>query len=219
MKNRKTILSEDRGDAVVEATILFPIIIMIFAGLCLLAMYLPTRANLQHATQYAATALATGKSDTWLYFDTNSMSYVWHDSRDELPNVYKAFFSSVGAGGEDEADDAAEIVTSVEQQAVVVPAGELTVEYSVINYLIYKELRVTATRVIPSPVNLSFVGFPAEIPVTVTSTAVVLNGDEFVRNMDIARDLTTFLAEKFHLNDAFSKVGELMGKFNDFLGI
>lgn len=219
MKKNGTFFNEDRGDAVVEATILFPIIIMIFAGLCLLAMYLPTRANLQHATQFAATALATEKSDTWLYFDTSRMTYDWYNSRDSLPNVYRAFFASMGAGGGGDADDTKSIVTYVEQQAFTAQAGELTVEYSVINYLVYKELRVTATRVIPSPVNLSFVGFPAEIPVTVTSTAVVLNGDEFVRNMDIARDLTTYLAEKFKLNDAFNKVGELIGKFNDALGI
>lgn len=51
MKKAKDLWRDDRGDAVVEATILFPIIIMIFAGLVLLSMYLPTRANLQRATQ------------------------------------------------------------------------------------------------------------------------------------------------------------------------
>lgn len=215
----RMLLKDIRGDAVVEATILFPIIIMIFAGLCLLSAYLPTRANLQRATQYAATALATEKSDTWLYFDADEMRYEHYGSKDELPNVYRSIFRSVGAGGQDEAGDARFIVTNMEQEAVLVPAGELTVEYSVLNYIVYKELRVTATRVIPSPVDLSFVGFPKEIPVTVTSSAVVLNGDEFVRNMDIARDLTTYLAEKFQLNDAFNKVGEVIGKFNDVLGI
>ena len=219
MKTCKRILQSERGDAVVEATILFPIIIMIFAGLCLLAMYLPTRANLQYATQYAATALATQKSDTWLYFDTEDMSYKWYGSRGDLPNVYRAVFASIGAGGEDEADNAEVIVARAEQQGVAIPKGKLTVEYSVINYVVYKELRVTATRAIPSPVNLEFIGFPSEIPVTVTSTAVVLDGDEFVRNMDITRDITLELAEKFHLKDAFDKVKELMGKFNDVLGI
>ena len=40
--------------AVVEATILFPIIMMVFAGLVLLSVYLPTRTILQRGTQYAA---------------------------------------------------------------------------------------------------------------------------------------------------------------------
>lgn len=41
-KQRDNLWNDVRGDAVVEATILFPIIIMVFAGLVLLAMYLPT---------------------------------------------------------------------------------------------------------------------------------------------------------------------------------
>ena len=66
MKKYTKFLADTKAYAVVEATILFPIIMMIFAGLVLLAMYLPTRAVLQQATQYAATALATEQSDTWL---------------------------------------------------------------------------------------------------------------------------------------------------------
>ena len=107
----------------------------------------------------------------------------------------------------------------MEANGVLEPAGELSVEYGVVNYIVYKEIVVTATRTIPMPVDLSFVGFPSEIPVTVTSTAVVQNGDEFVRNMDLARDLTLFLAEKFNLTDMLDGVAELGEKFTGFLGI
>ena len=75
LKTMKALWRDDKGDAVVEATILFPIIIMIFAGLVLLSMYLPTRANLQRATQYAATAMATERSDTWLRHDPKNLEY------------------------------------------------------------------------------------------------------------------------------------------------
>ena len=59
LKRWTYLLRDTRGYAVVEATILFPIMMMIFAGLMLLAVYLPNRAVLQRATQYAATAMAT----------------------------------------------------------------------------------------------------------------------------------------------------------------
>ena len=52
-----------------------------------------------------------------------------------------------------------------------------------------------------------------------SSTAVVQHGDEFVRNMDLARDLTLFLAEKFNLTDMLDGVAELGEKFTGFLGI
>lgn len=218
-KQRENLWNDVRGDAVVEATILFPIIIMVFAGLVLLAMYLPTRAALQQATQYAATAIATERSDTWLRHDPDSMTYYWETERKDLGSVYGALLGALTGNKRDDADNAEQTVIGMEQSGVLKPAGELSVEYGVVNYIVYKEIVVTATRTIPMPVDLSFVGFPSEIPVTVTSTAVVQNGDEFVRNMDLARDLTLFLAEGFNLTEMLDGVAELGRKFTGFLGI
>ena len=209
-----------RGDAVVEATILFPIIMMIFAGLVLLALYLPTRANLQRATQLAATVLATQRSDTWLTVDEEAMETVWITDKDELQNVYLALLSGVfQSGGRDEADQARVLTENLEGQGVLQLDGDLTVEYGVVNYVVYQEIVVTATRTIPVPVDLSFVGFPREIPVTVTSTAVVQNGDEFVRNIDLAADFIRYLDGKYNISEVFSGVSSFLDRFHDVLGI
>ena len=113
MKQLKNLWKDKRGSAVVEATILFPIIFMIFAGLVLLSMYLPTRMVLQQATQYAATAMATEQSDTWLDFDERSMEYEWASNRLQLPNVYVALVQSFFKGnGEAQAET---IVRKIEE--------------------------------------------------------------------------------------------------------
>lgn len=206
-----------RGDAVVEATILLPIMIMIYFALVMLAMYMPTRALLQRATQYAATALATEQSDTWLRFDDKEMRYYWTSGKGELDNVYVALFNSISTkkdGGEAE-----RIITKIVEQGLQSVPGELEVEYATTNFVIYKEISLTATKTVPIPVDFSFIGFPTEIPITVTSTAVVQNGDEFVRNMDIAVDVAKWLDSKYNISDMFSKVGELCGKVTGFLGI
>ena len=52
-----------------------------------------------------------------------------------------------------------------------------------------------------------------------SSTAVVQNGDEFVRNIDLAVDLVSDLSEKYGLDKTFGKVGEFLNKFYDLLGI
>ena len=201
--------------AVVEATILFPIIMMAFAGVVLLSMYLPTRAVLQRATQYAATALATEQSDTWLKFDEEDMKYSWMSQKSQLPNVYAALVGSFFKG--DTAEKAQTIVQKAEDTGLVHQAGELVVECQIHNYVIYKEIVVTATRTIPAPIDLTFVNFPAEIPITVTSTAVVQNGDEFVRNIDIAADFISYLNEKYDLK--FEKLSEYINQAWEFLGI
>lgn len=208
----KKFIKDTNGDAIIEATILFPIMIMIFAALVLLSMYLPTKAVLQRATQYAATALATERSDTWLFYNENNMSYVW--KKDNLENVYFSFINI----SDDATDRAETIVKKVEEGGISVTSGDLTVEYGIVNYVIYKEIVVTATRTIPVAVDLSFIGFPKEIPITVTSTAVVQNGDEFVRNLDIAVDFVKYIDEKYNIKEAFESVSKLGEKFESFLG-
>lgn len=215
MKQLKNLWKDKRGSAVVEATILFPIIFMIFAGLVLLSMYLPTRMVLQQATQYAATAMATEQSDTWLDFDERSMEYEWASNRLQLPNVYVALVQSFFKGnGEAQAET---IVRKIEENGLVARTGELTVECDVVNYIVYKEIRVTATRNIPMPVDLSFVKFPTEIPITVSSTAVVQNGDEFVRNMDLAAEFVSYLDEEYNLG--FGNLSDWINKAWKYLGV
>lgn len=212
----KNFIKDTSGDAVVEATILFPVLIMIFAGLVLLSMYLPTRAVLQQATQYAATVIATEKSDTWIFFDENNMEYYFEKDKSKLDNVYITLIKSILLN--DDKQKSKTIVENIENSKISTTSGDLKIEFGIINYIIYKEIIVTATRSIPSVVNLSFVGFPKEIPITVTSTAVVQNGDEFVRNMDIAVDLTKYIDDKYNISEVFRGVTDFLDKFKSVLG-
>jgi len=208
-------LTNTSGDALVEAAILFPIMIMIFAALVLLAAYLPNRAALQRATQYAATAIATESSDAWLRYDDSSLSYYWETDNDNRSNVYVSLFSSVGdiqAKGED-------IVVGIDRRLISSKSGELIVNCQIVNRVIYKEVVVTAAREIKSPVNLSFVGFPEAFLITVTSTAVVQNGDEFVRNTDLASDFTDYIFEEFELTNITDGISTYWDKAKSFLGI
>jgi hypothetical protein len=187
---------------------------MIFAALVLLAIYLPAQSVLQRATQYAATAIATENSDTWLRFDEINMSYYREQDKNRLKNVYAEMFSSIGdiqAKGE-------LIVTSIESRSISSRAGQLSVNSYEDNKVFYKEIIVTATREYPMPVDLSFIGFPKTITVTATSTAVVQNADEFVRNVDIANDFTQFIADKYNLHDIKDTISSFGSKVTSLLG-
>ena len=202
------------GDAVVEATILFPIMILIFAALVLLSLYLPVQATLQRATQYAVTAIATEQSDTWLTFDDNSMSYGWFTHKSDLSNVYAELFSGSG----NVQTRAETIVTYVEGRGISVKAGTLNVHAETVNRVIYKEVVVSATREIPVVINLSLIGFPSSISITAESRAVVQNGDEFVRNIDLAGDFVEFIADKFELDNVSEAISDFGTRIKSILG-
>jgi len=205
------LFKDTSGDAVVEAAFLFPIMIMIFAALVLLAIFLPTRAALQRATQYAATAIAVEKSDSWLYYDDGSMSYEWETDKGNLKSVYAELFSGVSE------EKGSIIVTGIEAGCISSKDGTLEVETHIVNRIIYKEVVVTATREFEVPF-LTFIYFPNKIPITVTSTAVVQNGDEFVRNMDLAVDFVEYLVKKFNLTNITDSISTFGKKVSTLFG-
>ena len=194
--------------AVVEATILFPIIMMVFAGLFLLSVYLPTRTILQRGTQYAAEGIATARSDTWVAFETDG--YKW---RNDARNVYAVLFGSA-----DDAD-AELVVQKSTANGLMLRQGDMSVTCQINNYIIYQEVVVTAVDTVHVPIDLSCVKFPNTIDLTTSSTAVVQNGDEFVRNMDIAADFVKYLDQRFGIStsEAFVRVKEVIGKLTTFL--
>jgi len=185
--------------------------IMVFAALVMLSIFLPARAVLQRATQFAATALSNEISDTWLFFDEASMSFYRKSNKNELKNVYADLFtkdSGIDSRGEI-------IVIELESKSISSKAGELTVDSFIVNNILYKEAVVTATRDFPMPVDLSLIGFPKVISVTTTSSAVVQNAEEFVRCVDMASDFAVFIADRFGLTDikdAISSFGERVTK-------
>ena len=219
MNKLRKFKKDERGDAVIEAAILFPVIVMIFAALVLLAVYLPTRALLQQATQYAATAIATERSDTWLRHDADKMEYYFEDDKKALGSVYGAVLGGLTGNNRDDVNNADKMVNNILDGGIMTLSDDAEVSFGVVNFVVYKEIIVTATCRRPMPVDLSFVGFPTELPITVTSTAVVQNGDEFIRSLDIASDLATFLSEKYNLDETFKGVSDFLDKFKEVIGL
>jgi len=226
------LLRQSDGMAVVEATILFPIIIMVFAGFVLLAMYLPEHAILQRITQRTATGLSTMHSDTWVEHTFYSGTYVslpLEPTSSNRKNVYSTLFHALFT--EDESQKAEDTVRYLEETLSLIKVTDsfdnsgyfndeqLSVSYAVHNYVVYKEIQVTAVREIDMPVNLSFIGFPKTLTVTATSTAAVQNGDEFVRNMDIAVDFTEWATKKLGVDTKIDKVMESVNTFLSKFGI
>jgi len=180
---------------------------MVLFALILLSMYLPQRAYLQRATQVAANALAVDQGDTSLSFDEGTFTYV-RSSR----WVYSAILNDV-----DRAKAERIVFREWERTPVRLRNVNLTVDTEMTNFILYREIMVTATLNIPVPVNFSFVRFPRTMDITVSSSAVVADGDEFIRNVDMVVDMANWMAERFGISgDALRRVPEF---FDSFLGL
>jgi hypothetical protein len=221
--SKKSILCSSDGFAVVEAIFVFPVMFMVFFALVLLAFYLPQRAMLQRSTQHAATVIAVELSDTWVYYDVESQTYGRYEShsalRDAKGGVYVSLFNSIFGGNE---GDAVTTVMKVDEteNIPIIQNGDLSVAYKINNYVIYKEVVVTAKRSIGVPVDFSFIEFPDTIDLIVTSKSVVQNGDEFVRNIDMAVHFVKWAEEKYpKVGKVFDKIKEAGKKISGFFGV
>ena len=208
----RSFLLDTEGDAVVEATILFPIMIMIFAAMVLLSIYLPQRMILQEAAQYTATAIATESGDTYVGFDDQGNPV----RKDADQSVYVDFIQGVFGHTGGASDKAESIALYYAGKGILSVPGSVEAEYFLKNYVVYQEVTVRLTQTIPVPVNLSFIGFPENLVLVQEASAVVQNGDEFVRNIDIAKDIGIWLDKKLGLSKKLGESGAL-DKINDVL--
>jgi len=228
LKKHNGILRSDCGYAVVEATILFPIMIMLFFTMVLLATYLPQRTILQEAAQAAAVAIATENSDTYVAFDEDGQRV-----EKEYPqrvfekngqfnkeyfnrSVYGAAIDGMWLTKEEAEAKAASIVEHYAGKGVFAVPGKIDVQCSTTNYVIYQEVCVTVTQTIPVPVNFSFIGIPSELTLVQEAKAVVQNGDEFIRNVDIVKDLGIWAADEFGVSEKLSE-SKLLDKLGEAL--
>ena len=223
LNKKKTLLNNSDGSAVVEATFVFPIMFMVFFALVLLAIYLPQRAMLQRATQYAATAIATEMSDTWIYYNESGHTLERYANHKDLQRgkggVYVTLFNSAFGASTDGGEAIVKHLDTTENIPLVAN-GSLSVACELVNYVVYKEVVITATRLIPVPVDFSAIQFPNTIELVVTSKAVVQNGDEFVRNIDIAVDFVDWARKKFPaIDNVFKTINEAGDKISGFFGI
>jgi len=136
-----------------------------------------------------------------------------------LGSVYGSVLGGLTGTKRDDANNADMMVNNILDGSIMKLSEDAEVSFGVLNFVVYKEVVITATCRIPMPVDLSFVGFPTELPITVTSSAVVQNGDEFIRSMDIAVDITHYLSEKYNLDETFKGVSDFLGKFKELIGL
>ena len=198
--------NDERGDVIVEATILLPLIILIYAGFVLLATYMPVRGNVQRAAQYAASIISIQESDTWIKYDKEQLKQQWM-KKDELPNDRSK-----------KQETAEKFVTSILDNGIVANGGEIQeVKCDVTNYVIYKEIVVTVEYEVQLPFGIPLIGLDSHYIVTESATAIIDDGDGFVRNVDMLTDFVNYLDKKYNLK--LSELSECLNKVFDFMGI
>lgn len=204
----------ERGTVMVEATIYFPLVIctvmaMIYYGL----FQMQTSALMYEVDRIAMEAAREEAYPGYEVFGMNtdrSLDFAWGGntpSRDEVNGYFRAHHSNIddlyrevfgtfrGTAGsesyyEGKYSGAAQAVTLI--GAGMIGAPEVEIQKN----LISSNVTVTITHRIPLPGVFRYFGVGEDIVVETTRTKSIVNPSEFVRNVDLAVDLTEYLLEK-----------------------
>lgn len=215
--SKKSLLKNDSAYAVVEASFVFPVIILIFVMMIYIGMYVQAKVALQSAVQSAINMIAVEESDASV--DVSSGAYMKRGGA--YKNVYAKLFSSFSNGG-NRGNLAKELIKKNEGKYILLAKKDLKkIEYKELNFIVYRECWLKATKEFKPPINLTWLGFPEVFEIKASAKAVIQDGDEFIRNTDIAVELgdklLTRLGVKEKIGPVIEKIKKHKNKIKSFL--
>lgn len=217
-KRRK---KQEIGSVEVEATFIFPIMILCIILLLYLSLLMFQRANLQATLETALLYYKNTLTDTYVtrndemefqfaensymgsgndYVVTGPLNpYRWVDGDDKSAKNFEAYFKSVAKN--------------------MLFDENMSISFDYTNYVLLKEIKVTVKQVIQLPIDFSLIGVDNKYVISSTVRMVAVDHEDTVRNIDYVVDIVEDTKVGEFIKDIGAKVVEYYGKFKEALGV
>ncbi len=210
------------GLAVVEATILLPVCMLMIIALYYASIFLCQRANLQANLNIALTYYKNAESDTFVqakeqmqFQNTDSTIGAVGSSYGETSKLFPyRFFGMQFRSASFES-----LFRSICGNMFFDTGENVRLSVKSENFVIYKKITASAAQTVRPAVSLAVIGMPEEMEITASGEAVVTDADEFIRNTDFAADLISNTALGAKIGDIADSVCGFYNKFKEKFGI
>lgn len=225
-------LTKEQGDTIVEATIVYPVTILVFFVLLYASIFLCQRANLQANLEDALIYYKNVGTDTYVYVndkmtfqkegETISADGNHYEVSQKL-NPYRRIGKAIGnAVGYEEisSDKFSEFFHSSCGHMFFYSGKNVKVELeSVTDAVLYRKIKARATQTVETPINIAMVGATNSMTIAAEATVIVIDGDDTIRDIDFAGDIikNTKLGEA--VTDAAGKAMDYYDELKGKLGI
>lgn len=189
----------ESGHTIVEATIIYPVTIILFFVLLYASLFVCQRANLQANLEDALIYYKNVDTDTYVMAD-KVMSFTTDGNTiaatgntyttPEKLDPYRHIFKTLGAGQISSGDFKSFFLSSYSHMFFS-DGSNIDVTITEKDYLIYKRITATATQTVKSAINISMVGATNSVTISSTASAVVMDGDSMIRDIDFAKDIVS----------------------------
>lgn len=212
---------KEQGDVVVEATIILPIAIFCVIFLLYTSVFICQKALLQSALETSVVYFKNTLTDNYVSqnetvtYTTGEDSVVAQGnsySADQPLNPYSKFFVGKKKLSQPEFET---YFYSIAKNLLYKENLVIDIDYS--NYILFKEIRVTAEQVLEFPIDLSVIGISGDVNLSAAVRVAVVDHDELIRNTDYAIDILEDTKVGEVAGKIASKIGEAYNKMHDCL--
>lgn len=192
MKDRSE--RKERGSVAVEAVFILPIAILSVVLLLYLSLFMYQRANLQAGLETTLVYYKNTLTDSYVT-KNNTLTYEMADNStmgkgnsyqaQEPLNPYRGMFGD--QYGIESTEDFETYFESVTGKMLFSDNLIFSVDYT--NYLVLKQIEVSVTQKIKTPIDFHILGIGNEFEISASAKVNVINHEEMIRNVDYAIDL------------------------------
>lgn len=214
----KQFIKNQKGMVIVEATFVLPVVILCVIALYYAAIFMCQKANLQTSLEVAAVYYKNTLTDQYVSVSDMNYSLADTDSYDagaavrqalEVKNPYSSIFSRFE-------EETFKQIFYDNCKFMFFASGE-DIKFTSVkdtNYLVYREITVTAEQTLTPAVSFRFIGIDNNnVKITSSVKFVVNDTDEFIRNLDCGIDIIDKLTQGTEVRNALENAADAIGRF------
>lgn len=221
----------ENGSVMVEAALYMPIVLCTVMALLYLALFNMQEYLLMYQTQKIA-AVAS-REEAYLGYEKFGMGsgkeidFSWGEgavpSAADVTAYYEAYHSrlsslyrGIGRGAGSGTDYSSRFSNTARESAIIALGNISTPKIKVDRGFLGTEITVTITHSLPMPGILKYLEYEGGTTIRTSAYSYSVNPSEFVRNVDLASDLMSYIMEKLGLsknyNEFLNKTNEVLSK-------
>lgn len=214
----------EQGYVEVEAAILLPLAVLSVLLLLYLSLFLFQRANLQAALETAVVYYKNTVTDSYVTknetaeYTRDGESYIGKGNSYSAKEPLSPYRGMFGDGNNlNSASDFETYFRSIAGDMLWEDNLTLTIDYT--NYVLLKQLEVTAVQTVDAPIDFSAIGADNQYVISAAARVAVVDHDGIIRDADYAIGLVEDTKLGEIAGDLASKVSSAYGKLKEILGV
>lgn len=214
-------MKNENGAIMVEASIYMPLVLCTVMALLYLALFNMQEYALMYQAQRAAAIVS--REEAYIGYEKlgmgkdNEIDFSWGDgnkpSGAQISSYYKAHHENLRSlyreiaswfGGSD-TDYSRRFADAISESAIITLGSISSPEVQIERGLLGTEVKVTITHSLPIPGVLKYLEYDGGTTLRVAAYSYSLNPGEFVRNVDLAADLVSYIMDKLGLSKNYEE--------------